>query len=82
MARFTKVEVHFGPEEGVRRVVVRPGRGVDAIFLDTSAIPEGMTPRKVSSVPPGLTVEGQLTGGELIDGPGVCYLVNGELLCW
>jgi hypothetical protein len=64
MAKFTKIEVHFGVGADARKVVLRPDPDADAraIFLDRSEtllLPAGKFPRElvVKEMPDGLTLE-------------------------
>lgn len=86
MASFKRVVVEFDPQSSVRRVTVVPQRGVQAIFLDGAEkeFLKDKKPRRVTTPPPEVMVEGQipLKAADNGDDTPVCYLINGELLCW
>lgn len=80
MARFSKVVIHFVAENAkreprARKVVIRPGDPVSEIHLRRPVPPNAPTPAALASL-----VEGGDVGPG--DGPLVCYMVNGELVCW
>ena len=82
MGKFTKIEVHFTTKNGDRTAVVVSDEHVEAIFLGGSESkflppPQGKRPppkRDVKVIPNDDVA--------LVDGPQVCYLVDGVLHCW
>lgn len=82
MANFTRVQVDFGKSARVRRVTVTPAAKAQAIFLDgaeNEIVPE-LVRRRLEKAPEGMIVESQIPDGG--DETPVCYLINGELVCW
>lgn len=83
MARFRRIEVHFDTPKGRHRAIVLPAAAdVQAIFLggaESKFLP-GMEAKR--RLPPKEDVSVTPDPVALIDGPGVCYLINGELHCW
>lgn len=86
MARFNRIEVHFDTAKGRHRAIVLPdGANVQAIFLgkaESQFLPgmeakHRIPPKEAVSVTPDIP-----DTEALVDGPGVCYLINGELHCW
>lgn len=83
----TRIEVIVEKPDGEHRAVVIPGKGVRAIFLETSFAETTLKTTAKKERPPlaSVSVEGPLTD----DGRGdanvafeVCYLVGGQLFCW
>jgi len=83
MANFARVQVDFGKAARVRRVTVTPDSEVQAIFLNGAEreIMPNLEPRRVEKAPKGFLIESQVASPNGDETP-VCYLVNGELLCW
>ena len=83
MAKFNRIEVHFDTPKGRHRAIVLPAsEDVQAIFIggaESQFLP-GMEAKR--RVPPEEAVSVKPDPVKLIDGPGVCYLINGELHCW
>jgi hypothetical protein len=89
MAGFTKIEVHFGDPANPRTIVVRPNKGVQALFLNRSenalGIVKSFPPHLTKTVPEGLTLESATASASDNGDTGpddVCYLVKGVLHCW
>lgn len=76
MAEFTKVVVHFPTANGERTVVIRPNGPVTEILLDRKVRPDLGIPPKLRPL---------IEGGPLPahgDGPLVCYMLDGQMVCW
>jgi hypothetical protein len=84
---FKRIELHFDTPKGRHRAIVLPeAAGVQAIFLggaESQFLPGIEAVRQVPP-PESVSVEPKdLTANEMkAIGPGVCYLINGELHCW
>jgi hypothetical protein len=84
--KFNRIELHFDTPKGRHRAVLLKGTNVQALFLDgaesqflpaVKAIHQPPPEESVSVVPDDL-----LDAEKRTSGPGVCYLINGELRCW
>jgi hypothetical protein len=98
MAKFTKIEVHFGVGADARKVVLTPNAGARAIFLEGFETKlDGMKdiPRELveKEMPAGLTLERATPSDEepsiavsITEGAlgpdNVCYFMRGRLHCW
>jgi len=84
--KFNRIEVHFDTPKGRHRAVMPVDTNVQAIFLDgaESRFLPGVEAKR--HVPPKESVsvlpDDLPEADKLITGPGVCYLINGELHCW
>ena len=84
---FRKIEVHFDTPKGQHSAIVLPETPhVEAIFLgvaESKFLPwlkakRQIPPEHVVTIDPSLTPEEK----QLAIGPGVCYLIDGQLHCW
>lgn len=89
MAKFTRVEVHFPNQDRDERIAVvladNAVGNVDAIFLNGSEsqfFPKDKLPKTKTRPPKGVVEILPQDDVRLVDGPQVCYLVNGQLFCW
>ena len=80
MPKFTRIEVHFSTSKGQRRAIVLPDSSVDAIFLNGSQ--RALVPNLPDKGRPDSKTIAVVPTDDVDEGPGVCYLVNGQLQCW
>ena len=83
MANFKQIRVELGPSASVRSVTVSKDAKIEAIFLNGSEkkLLKDMESKRVGMAPEGFILDPPVPTGGGDDTP-VCYLVNGELLCW
>jgi hypothetical protein len=82
MSKFAKARVELQAGSKLKSITVTPESGVQAIFFNGAEKQFGITakPKPLTPGRPGVTIDGQLTTE---DGPsGVCYMFNGQLVCW
>jgi hypothetical protein len=89
-----KIEVHFTSKgfkfraevelDKVAGVLILANAGITAAqFAVANQLPPPITPTK--EPPPGVKVfqkDTRITNIKTMDGPGVCYWVEGQLICW
>ena len=74
--KFDEIEIRFKTKTGKKsRVIITPGGDVFGIMFDKEVPKDAPIPHDIK----GLEIIGQVQTG---DGPGVCYQVSGDPVCW
>jgi hypothetical protein len=75
MSRVTQIDIHFRVGDDMRRAIIRPeigpGLRVEQIFLRTKGPFDDPKPQEIN-----------LDGEDDGKGPEVCYLIDGQMVCW
>ena len=83
MAKFTKARVDFDQGFRVKSVTVDPSSGVEAIFFNgqEKKLLKNVKAKRITGPMPGVTVDPAIVPQDGDESP-VCYLLNGQLVCW
>ena len=75
MSKVTQIDIHFTVGSDERLATIRPqtapGGKVEQIFLKTKGPFDDDKPQEIT-----------LTGADDGKGPEVCYLIDGQMVCW